>query len=215
MHYQIPLSVCRWQPCSVTDAQCCVFAGRRPVSAERPGSNSRLNAARSLMDVTAHCMHHGLNTALPLLRTPSHPHIYGYVLQHLITVISSLWRDFYQSSSVIPQWGTLKGWEGGAMRHVRNMPCVTQRVESQNNWCPLILWVIPTDVDFICLTQKQVRSGLMSNRGGAIRRETPGTSVLPKNPFLTLCKVKLLKSNVSCCASVTGMCCYTHICSDV
>lgn len=40
-----------------------------------------------------------------------------------------------------------------------------------------MLRVIPTDVDFMCLTQKQVHSGVMSNRGG----ETPGISGSSKN----------------------------------
>lgn len=59
---------------------------------------------------------------------------------------------------------------------------LSPRITDVHSYCGLFpqMWIL------ICLTQKQVRSGLMSNRGGAIRRETPGTSVLPENPFLTL-----------------------------
>lgn len=83
---------------SVDKTRCSTFAGRWPLSAEQPGSRSRLNTARRLMDVTIHYMHHSLNTALPLPCTPFCPHLHGYGLQHVITVICSLWRHPHQSS---------------------------------------------------------------------------------------------------------------------
>lgn len=87
VHYHILLSICWWQLYSVMDAHCCTFTGRGPLSAEQPGSSRRL------MDVKIHYMHHSLNTALPFTRTPFRPYIGGYCLQHVITVIGSLWRD--------------------------------------------------------------------------------------------------------------------------
>lgn len=135
----------------VTDAHCRTFTGRRPLSAEQPGSSSRLNTARQLMDVTMHYMHHSLNTVLPLPRTPFCPYIDGYGLQHVITVIGSLWGDPLQSNSVSPQRGMLKGrmWSSVSMSDTENVG--RSLVASQNNWCPLMLRVNPTDVDFLCL----------------------------------------------------------------
>lgn len=79
------------------------FQGRRPMlsSEQAEGSTGTFKkkkqqkktnpSARRLMDVRLHYMHQGLNTVLPLMRTPFCPHINGYGLQHVITVIGSLW----------------------------------------------------------------------------------------------------------------------------
>lgn len=111
--------------------------GRRPLSTEQPGRGSRLSTAGRLMDVTMHYMHHSLNTVLPLKRMPFCPYINAYGLQHVITVISSSWRNPHQSSLVSPQWGMLKGC--GATNMSESMlgeaSCL---VKSRNN-----CWLIP------------------------------------------------------------------------
>lgn len=173
--HSVLLSVYWWQSHSVMDAPCCTFAGRRPLSSEQPGSR-------------VHYMHHSLNTVLPLARTPSCPHIDGYGLQHVITVIGSLWRDPHQSSLVSPQRGML-GCE--AAWHVREILCVTQSmlgkavrlVVSQNNWWPLMLWVTPvldilTDVGSILAWWVIL---------GQTRRKIPGTTFTSLVLLMKLC----------------------------
>lgn len=67
-------------------------------SCVRRASATVSGAARpQIKDVTIHYMHHGPNTALPLPCTPLCPHIDGYGLQHVITVMRSLWGDPLQS----------------------------------------------------------------------------------------------------------------------
>ncbi len=70
---------------------------------QQPGSSSRVNGARWLMDFTIHYMHHSLNTVLPLARMLCCPYIDSHSLQHVITIIGSLWKDPPQSSLVSPQ----------------------------------------------------------------------------------------------------------------
>lgn len=121
-------------------------------------SSSRLNTARRLMDVTIHYMHRSLNAALPLTRMPHCLYINASGLQHVITVIGSLWRDRHRSSLVSPQWGMLTGC-GAAWHVTQRMVAEAASLVVSDNWCPRMLGVNTQ----LLITQRQVRSALMSN----------------------------------------------------
>lgn len=144
MYFPTLLSICWWQSYAVMDAHFSIFTGHRPLSAEQPGSGSRLNTARRLLDVTVHYMHHGLNTVLPLTRIPSSPYIDRYGLQHVITVIGSFWRDPHQSSLVGSQWGL---WS--------NMPCQKKAAREWLKW-PVGLCCRITGAHWCCVIIPQM-----------------------------------------------------------
>lgn len=64
---------------------------RRTVSTVNRAAR-RWNAAQQLLDITVHYMHHSLHAMLPLKSTLLRPHIHGFGLQHIITVMSSWWK---------------------------------------------------------------------------------------------------------------------------